>query len=405
MGDAKALHGANTADILLTSVWPASVTIGSKVMAAGITFPEGLAHVAELCATLKPRYHFSSSPNFFEREPFFHVPTEDSPDFRPITRFISLAAYGTPRQKFLYAFSLPPASADPTVPLPFGCTASPFSASNAKKRRSLDPEPYSRYGNNDHGGGGYKRRKGRGAQPITTPDQCFFCVSSESSSDHLIFSLTDDAYIASAKGPLTTSTVNAALGVDFPAHALIIPLSHSPTLAMVDAENREKTFQDMTKYREALQNMIAKLSGNKLGAVTFEISKARGIHTHWQFIPMPAETIQKGLVEAAFRVEASDLSYPAFKERDPGLGLEEGDFFRTWIWTPPSENAAEGGTKCLTMDLDHTVKFSLQFGRIVIAKLLGLQNRLQWRDCQQTVDEEKADCAALKNAFAEFDFS
>ena len=145
-GDAKALYGANSADILLTSIWPASIRKGSKIeLPEGAIGPAGKDYISDLCATLKPRYHFSASDFFFEREPFFHSPSPDAPDVKAFTRFISIATYGNPvKQKALYAFTLQ-ASVDQT--LPQGTTVSPFisRAPRGSKRQPLDPEPYSRY--------------------------------------------------------------------------------------------------------------------------------------------------------------------------------------------------------------------------------------------------------------------
>ncbi|KAF7875265.1 hypothetical protein EAF04_002437 [Stromatinia cepivora] len=406
VGDAKALHGAHTADILLTTCWPKSIRTGSKILTPDDSKdPIAGDHIADLCAALKPRYHFSVSPDYFyEREPFFHAPTADAPDVRPLTRFISLAPHGNPKkQKALYAFTLQ-ATVDPLAPLPAGTTASPFVARpNERKRAALEPEPYSRYGGND-----YKRGRGRRGQrqPPPGPGECFFCLSNPNLATHLIASIGNEAYLTIAKGPLTTATTNASFGIDFPAHALIIPLEHSPTLALIPEEDsKQRTYAEMVKYKEALQNMIAQRSENKLGAVTYEISKGSGVHTHWQLIPMPTETIQKGLVEAAFRVEAENLKYPPFEVRDPEIGQNDGDFFRVWIWTPPTEEAQEGTSKCITMPFDWNVRFNLQFGRTVLAKLLNLEKRIQWRDCAQTEDEEKSDAEAFKAAFKEFDFS
>ncbi|KAG9237508.1 CwfJ C-terminus 1-domain-containing protein-like protein [Amylocarpus encephaloides] len=408
VGDAKTLQGAHTADILLTTLWPASIRTGSKIpIPDGLTDVAGQTHIAELCAALKPRYHFSTSPElFFEREAFFFPPTENAPDVRPLTRFISLAAHGNPsKQKALYAFSLQ-ATQDSTAPLPSNATPSPFL--RPKKRPALDPEPYSRYSNHD-GDRYYKRPRGRRGErpPPPGPGECFFCLSNPTLATHLISSIGDDSYLTIAKGPLTTSQTNAANGIDFPAHALIIPLTHSPTISAIteDDGSMEKTYAEMYKFKESLQSMIAKRSNNKLGAVTYEISKGNGVHFHWQFVPMPAETITSGLVEAGFRVEAENLNYPKFEARDPGLGKTDGDFFRVWIWTPSSDRAPEGSTKCITMPFDYSIRFSLQFGRIVLAKLLSLEKREQWRDCAQTEDDEKRDIASFKAAYKEFDFT
>ncbi|PVH76588.1 hypothetical protein DL98DRAFT_517815 [Cadophora sp. DSE1049] len=407
VGDAKALHGANSADILLTTCWPTSVRMGSKVVVpvGDVAPPTGLEHIADLCGSLKPRYHFSTTPTFFyEREPFFFNPTQDKPDYKPVTRFISLAAHGNAtKQKSLYAFTLQ-ASPDPLAVLPPGTTLSPFTP-RPRKRTTLEPEPYSRYAPHDNGYRNKRRRNERGPPP--GPDQCYFCLSNPNLETHLISSIGDDAYLTIAKGPLTTSTTYAELGINHPGHALIIPLTHSQTLALIPMEDRarEKTFAEMNRFKESMQSMIAKDSRNKLGAVTYEISKINGVHTHWQFIPMPAETISKGLVEAAFRVEAENLKYSSFEVRDPGIGENEGDFFRVWIWSPPTDEHPNGSTKCLTLPFDDTVRFSLQFGRIVLAKLLGLEKRIQWKDNVQTEEEEKRDIEAFKAAYKDFDFT
>jgi hypothetical protein len=418
--DAKALRGANTADILLTTAWPASIRTGSKIpISADGTEPNSYQHISDLVAALKPRYHFSNSSFWFEREPFFHSPTPDAPDARPLTRFISLAPHANPsKEKALYAFTLQP-SADPLAPLPVGTTASPFRATeNGKKRSPLEPEPYSRFSNgheNSHNRHKHGRRDPRAPKP--GPDTCFFCLSNPNIGTHLVTSIGDDAYVTTAKGPLTTSTTNASLGLSFPAHALIIPLTHSPTLALVpisEEGTREKTFSEMSRYKSSIQSMIAFQSSNKLGAVTFEISRVEGIHTHWQLIPIPVDLIRKGLVEAAFKVEAENMQYPQFVTRDPGIGTSDEDFFRVWVWAPPipisdddddDENSPSktAVTKCITMPIDGNMRFDLQFGRRVLAKLLGLEKRLQWRDCSQTEDEEKVDVKAFKAAFKEFD--
>ncbi|KAH0253997.1 CwfJ domain protein, partial [Aureobasidium melanogenum] len=61
--DVKVLRGANTADILVTSEWPAEIRTGSN---APYTGEEAVSQqgVADLCTVLKPRYHFSFSEGF-----------------------------------------------------------------------------------------------------------------------------------------------------------------------------------------------------------------------------------------------------------------------------------------------------------------------------------------------------
>jgi hypothetical protein len=110
---------------------------------------------------------------------------------------------------------------------------------------------------------------------------------------------------------------------------------------------------------------------------------------------------QKGLVEAAFRVEAENRQYPKFEDRQDGKGGE--DFFRVWIWKGSKDE--DDNEKCLLLPLTSSFHFDLQFGRQVMAKLLGLEDRMEWRDCVQTQEEEVKDVEAFKEAFKAFDYS
>lgn len=428
-GDAKSLHGANTADILLTSCWPSSIQTGSRIVIPDqAEEPVTEQCIADLCAKLKPRYHFSTSPEFFyEREPFFHQPTEDQPDMRPITRFLSLASFDNPgKQKWLYAFSLDP-NASPPITLPVGTTASPLGQNFKKRQRLPDQEQaYSRFPQHDN----HHRHPKRHKQPPPTPAECFFCLSNPALATHLITSIGTDTYLTTAKGPLSTASTFPSL--TYPAHILIIPLTHSPTLDTIpDHATRDSTYKEMQRYRSALHAMLVEKSSGTLGAVTWEVSRAGGIHVHWQFLSVPTELIGKGLVEAAFQVEAENEKYPPFQRREIGDGSgEKSDFFRVWIWAPelhrsngsaksdennnnqtPAtalaiENEAEKGKETsLVLPLTPAFRFNLQFGRKVMAKLLQLEGRFDWRECLQAQAEETADAEAFKAAFRKFDFS
>ncbi|KAF7559537.1 hypothetical protein G7046_g4616 [Stylonectria norvegica] len=406
--DAKSLRGANSADILLTSTWPAGVWTGSNVAldpaqqaAIGSTAP-----IAELCAALKPRYHISASPGafFYEREPFVH-PTEKDEDTPAVTRFISMAPYGNDaKAKSLYAFSLN--KTDATIPP--GTTASPFVP---KKKRPARDETFGRFGRDPHDDGIHGRRnKRRRRSPPPGPDQCYFCLSNPNLSAHMCCSIGDDAYITTAKGPLPTSSTFADLGVSFPSHFIIIPLPHAPTIPSMGptsdpAGEAAKAYAEMTRFRESIQAMISVKSSQKLGVVTWEISRERNVHIIWQLLAVPIDLIQKGLAEAAFKVEAENQQYPAFTSNE--LSLEQqagfGDFFRVWLWADDGEDKIKG--KSLVMPLPSDMRFDLQFGRRVLAKLMRLEDRVFWQDCQQTVDEETKDVEAFREAYKEWDFT
>ncbi|KAI5466034.1 CwfJ C-terminus 1-domain-containing protein-like protein [Mariannaea sp. PMI_226] len=407
--DAKSLRGANSADILLTSMWPAGVWSGSK-KALDSAHQSSVAvstPIADLCTALKPRYHISYSPGpfFYEREPFLH-PLEKDSETPSVTRFISMAPYGNENKaKAMYAFTLNKADAS----IPEDATSSPFN-SKMKKRPHSD-ESYSRYGNDHHDDRHRgRRKKHRHQDPPPGPDQCYFCLSNPNISVHMCCSIGEDAYITTAKGPLPTATTFADQGLSFPGHLIIIPLPHSPTITSMgsvgEAESEAiKAYKEMSRFREAIQTMVATKSSRKLGAITWEISRDRNIHLHWQMVALPADLIRNGVAEAAFRVEAENQSYPKFNAQDiPLEGLPTtGDFFRVWLWAKDSADKIQA--KSLVMPLPSDMRFDLQFGRRVLAKLLGLENRLRWQDCEQTVEEETKDVDEFREAFKDWDFT
>ncbi|KAI0103244.1 CwfJ C-terminus 2-domain-containing protein-like protein [Nemania sp. FL0031] len=403
-GDAKALRGANTADILLTTSWPAAVTTHSSVSLAPENKDAALAseEIAELCAALKPRYHFSASPAafFYEREPFLHPPTDHESDSKAITRFISLAPFGnSSKAKALYAFSITPG--EPITSVPTGCTPSPFLSTRKRAVRDDDGQ-FNRFGNghDQHGGGRHKRRR---RSPPPGPDRCFFCLSNVEVDTHMICCIGTEAYVTTAKGPLPSQDHFASSGLSFPCHQLIIPLSHEPTFQAMGAD-AENVFKDMVRFKEAMQAMVSSQSKHSLGAVTWEISRQRGIHIHWQFMPVPFHLIRKGLVEAAFKVEAENQKFPSFQEADLGSAINEtSDYFRVWIWSDDGDTSIQ--SKELVMRLDDSFRFDLQFGRRVMAKLLGLEGRLSWRDVVQSTAEEVEDVDKFKATFKPWDFS
>lgn len=416
-GDAKALRGANNADILLTSMWPAGVWRNSpkaKEMQIGAeTAPSSLT-IAELCEALKPRYHFAMSPdNFcFEREPFFPDASDENKEKGiALTRFISPAPYGNPaKAKSIYAFTL---NRDAIITPPPGSTLTPFYQSiMATKKRTADQAEFSRFSDHDHHDHGRRRKHRRERSPPPGPDRCFFCLSNPNLPTHMVCSVGEDAYLATAKGPLPARDKFGAQGLDFPGHVIITPLTHTASLSSTAAsamseDEAGRTFREMGRFRDSLQGMVAARSARRLGAVTWEISRARNIHVHWQFVPVPAEMVSQGLVEAGFRVLAEDLKLGGFEVKDFGTADEvPGDYLRVWIWA--EEDGADGGKvvgKSLLLRFDEGVRFDLQYPRKVMAKLLGLEERTVWQDVVQSEEEEAADVAAFRKAFKEWDFT
>ena len=411
IADAHSLKGVNSADILITIEWPKGISQGSKVDISEQNESHGQQCISEVCAALKPRYHFSvSKRSFFEREPFIHSDSGTTADEQMITRFISLPTYkNDAKQKWIYAFSIK-VQPKSCLEVPLGATSSPFQ--ERKKRRNSPSEEF-RFSND------YSRhrkpRKYRKHSPQGTKP-CFFCLSNPDIATYLVTSIGDDSYLTIAKGPLATTDTYECL--KFCAHILIIPMAHIPRLSQIpDAEMQDATLREMISYRRALQDMIEQLSQSRLGAVTWEISRAAGVHAHWQFLPVPVDLIDRGLVEAAFTVEAENLKYNALRrESKINYREESGDSFRVTIWRPRNSNSDDSKQDVNSLDeiadeyslilpLDETSKFDLQFGRKVLAKLLNLESRLRWQDCSDSAEKEMADAEIFKKKFQPFDFT
>ena len=168
-------------------------------------------------------------------------------------------------------------------------------------------------------------------------------------------------------------------------------------------DNREAIYSEMQRFRSSLNRMIEQKGNKKYGSVTWELCKASIAHTHWQYLPIHATSIQNGDVENIFRALAKSDDCPNFEKDDIGIGLgETTDFFRVMIWDP--SKPVEEYTS-LVMRFDAGSPFDAAFGRHAMASLLKMDRRTDWRKCVLTKDMEDEDVEQLKEAFKEYDFT
>jgi len=125
--------------------------------------------------------------------------------------------------------------------------------------------------------------------------------------------------------------------------------------------------------------------------VAFETARlsGKGGHAHIQVVPIPLRFEE--VVEETFRKE------PGVEwESNPDDALKEAEntkssYFRVDL---------PGGQK-----LVHIIRgrFDLQFGRMVLAKLLGVPERSDWKICALSEEDDRRDVALVKQAYAPFD--
>ena len=424
--DARGLHGLHSANFLITNQWPLGVLQGSKKeIPEAVASSTGERCIADLCAVLRPSYHFSNSPTAalsFARESFIQVPPYEFPDQEVVTFFESLASYAnsSKESKWVAAFKVDPFARPRKLA---NTTPSPFAQLQAgvpKKRRALEDQQQAYSRHNGHGDSNdHRHKRRRDIQAGARLEGCFFCLTDPGFRMHLVGCIGNEAYLTVPKGPLSLRDRFPQLG--FPGHLLVIPTHHTADEDMAksrpDAEMTAE-YDELKAYRNALYKMIEEKGKGELGAVCWEANRSRVRHQHWQFCPVSAELAEKGLVDGAFKLERENSEYPPFQicEADKLLD-QKSDYFRVWIWRPhpPASDpvakadelrngeSREGTESSMFFPLPSDQRFDLQFGRKVMSKLLNLEHRANWRDAEQTEAEEEKDKEAFREAFEEYD--
>lgn len=438
--EARALQGANTAHILLTNTWPARVDNGSTIPHLDkADSKQSCISTANLCATLKPRYQFvPSNSTSWKREPFLW-PTDYSDNAETqVTRFEALGDVSLKPSEWVSAFSL-----DPTQPASTegAQRAAPFSPTTKRKRKALDDDPYPnlRFDNSStrrHGGRGGKRQR-------YDPNDCFMCLGKPTFDADMVVSIAEESFVTSLRGPLpTTGTFKQLKSTG---NLMIIPMYHAADetshgkRAKTDIESE---FAEMTRYRHAFQHMLLSRAKGELGAVCWEVNRTGIRHFHWQWLACPQEMISKGIVEAAFKVAGEQNQHEKFQSCEPDQVLPDpqSDYFRLWIWSASTEeqqnaSTANGSSKTnmpsaleqadaiasgaeersqapvhtketsMYFELPQDQRFNIQFGRTVMAGLLKLEARADWRSVPAEAGSEARDAEAWKRDFGEFDFA
>ncbi len=221
--------------------------------------------------------------------------------------------------------------------------------------------------------------------------ECFFCLSNIVEK-HLIASIGDECYVAAAKGPLLTTESNSP-NITFPGHMLIIPLSHAATLSSIPNESQIATRTELERYRVAIEKMLTDMG---CSAVTFEISRSNGVHAFMTTLPLPKSLSNE--IESAFRSQAQTDGLPEFEKKD----VEDEDENYIRVYLPES---AKDNNQIISLKFEPNTRIDLQFGRKVVANLLKIRARLDWKKCQQTLKEEKRDVQRFKEAFITYEFA
>ncbi|KAL2553721.1 Zinc finger CCCH domain-containing protein 64 [Forsythia ovata] len=414
----------------------------------------GDSTVSELVAEIKPRYHVAGTMAvFYAREPYINV------DAVHVTRFFGLAPVGNRnKQKFMHAISPTPASTMSTSELctkPPNTTLSPYTivdkaspTDGATKRPDDSDAQYWRYdvsrkrqkhGDSDgdklcfkyvssgscprgekchfrhdadareqsvrgvcfdflnkgkcergqdcnfkhslqeESEGFSSRRSGSGTGNSNRSKECWFCLSSPSVESHLIATIGEHYYCALAKGPLVQD------------HLLIIPVEHSPNTLSLPSECEK----ELSRFQSSLKAYF-KNQGKEV--VFFEWVSKKGTHANLQAVPIPSSRASSA--EDIFNLAANKLGFKfSTIKNSEGRKMLRTHFDRNfslfYVEVP-------GGT-ILSHAVEENEKFPVQFGREVMAGLLNIADKADWRNCQLSKDEESKMAEGFKSQFEEYD--
>lgn len=449
-------------DLFLTNEWPSGVTnraSASDIPAGFLDTTGSDSSVSELVAEIKPRYHFAGTKGvFYAREPYSNV------DAVHVTRFFGLAMVGNKdKQKFIHAISPTPASTMSAAEIsmkPPNTTLSPYTLvvdktalEEVTKRStaSVSDSQYWRYdvshkrhksgsgeGNKlcfkfiysgscprgekcnfqhdmdareqylggvcldflikgkcergpdcnfkhnlqNEGESHSRRRRGSENDNGNRSKECWFCLSSPNVESHLIISIGEFYYCALPKGPLVQD------------HVLVIPIEHAPcTLSLTQQSNSE-----LVKFQNSLK-LYYKNRGKE--AILFEWISKRSSHANIQVVPVPSTKAAAVQDICNLAAEKLGFKFVVMKFNNSSDGRE-------WLRTQFDRNYSffyvelTEGT-ILSHSVEENENFPAQFGRQVLAGLLNMPERADWRNCALGKDEETKMAEEFKKQFEELD--
>ncbi|KAL1230321.1 CWF19-like protein [Trichinella spiralis] len=358
------------------------------------------ALVSKLAAALKPRYHFSANTGcHYERPPYRNHKMLQEQTCHP-TRFIGLARNGNPQKlKYLFAFNIVPMKhmvRSQLIDLPANTTEFPYAEVleelenkiNIRKRKAHHSIPTTKQfffdmaqaeasAVDNRNSNSKKRFRTAVPQKKVNIGPCWFCLSSEEVQKHLIISIGDSAYLSLTKGGLCDD------------HFLITPIGHIQS--MVEAD--DDVLEDIEKYKESLRKFFA---AQDRTVIFFE----RNYRTqHLQVHAVPIANSKSMLVRQCFIQAAANHGVDmAELSEDVSLG-----------------DIASPGCPYFYAELPYGQRlfvrrmkqFPVQFAREALTNkdLLNCPERIDWRQCALSVEEETALALKFRSLFSPYDFN
>ncbi|PKU68284.1 zinc finger CCCH domain-containing protein 59 isoform X1 [Dendrobium catenatum] len=453
-------------DIFMTNEWPSGVWNRTDLSEAalGVSDPSGSDPVvAELAVEIKPRYHIAGTKDvFYAREPYSN---DDAVHVTRFLGLATVG--NKEKQKFIHAISPTPASAIPASEIhlkPPNTTVSPYDIEGTSNhlreqaKRPANSDSANQYWRFDvskkrprHDGlsgerlcfkytssgacaqgkkcsyrhdedareqylknvcfdflnkgrcergpdcrfrhslveeGDILSQGGQGSQNgksyRTIPEKkCWFCLSSPDAEVHLVLSIGESYYCALAKGPLVED------------HALLIPIEHHPNTLTTTSESEV----ELGKYKDALKVYF---KNQEKAVVFFEWIFRSSPHANIQVVPIPLAKASN--IQRIFNFAAKKLGFEFSVVASSGDHSEARISLRSKFDGKSNLFYVElPDGNILSYSVADKEKLPVQFGREVLAGLLNMADRADWRNCKLSKEDELQMVEKFKKGFEELD--
>ncbi|CAG8524997.1 2761_t:CDS:10 [Paraglomus brasilianum] len=215
---------------------------------------------------------------------------------------------------------------------------------------------------------------------------CWFCLSNPRTAKQLIVTVASEIYLTLAKGSLIDTTDSSMSLVPGGGHGLLISIAHHGTFREAPLEIQVNLLNELEKFKSGIRRMYEHYGA---GMVAFELSKPGSHqHAHMQVVPIPSK-YDSNKVRMAFINEAESSGW-TFKQLPSVLPQS---FFKV--------DLPDGSS--LFYELKQNEIFDAQFGRKVLAHLLGAPERADWRACVTNEEREREDTNRFREIFREYD--
>eukprot|EP00462_Mataza_sp_D1_P025673 CAMPEP_0175145052 /NCGR_PEP_ID=MMETSP0087-20121206/14524_1 /TAXON_ID=136419 /ORGANISM="Unknown Unknown, Strain D1" /LENGTH=600 /DNA_ID=CAMNT_0016429691 /DNA_START=93 /DNA_END=1895 /DNA_ORIENTATION=- len=208
--------------------------------------------------------------------------------------------------------------------------------------------------------------------------ECWFCLGATGVKTHMVVSISSEAYLALAKGPLT------------PDHMLLLPMDHINSFLELPAATKVR----FEEYKAALRKCFA--AQGKTAIFYERHMPTRGTnHMHLQVLPIPNQLASTAKDRFVSEAQAAGVD---FEEMPSSASLESQVGGGHFLYVEFS------ATDRILHRVSPTARIRGLFAvqRNIFANIIGQPHKADWKQCDVSEAEETAMVAQLKSGFKPF---